>query len=165
MEKPADNNQKHSADLPTSTQEIARVILVGAGVGLLVTLLSELIQRFFIQPVFCNPAGEVSTVCANGDAIAFNSTLVIISIAAVAVMVKMGIFRPLLVAVGPLASLWGINSYLNSLSALEFGFWMLILFSLAYVLFYWLMRARNFVVSLVALIIAVVIIRLVLYYL
>lgn len=161
MEKSSNTSPQQTSDIPTSTKEIARVILVGAGVGALVALFAEVIRRFFIEPVFCRSADSLS-VCSNGDAVAFNSALVIFSIIAVAVLVKLNVFRPLLVALGAAISLWGINGYLKGLSVLEYSFWIVVLFVLAYVLFFWLMRARNFLISLAALVITVILIRLVL---
>lgn len=154
-------NHSSSPDIPTSTTEVARVLLVGASVGLLVALLTELVSRFFIEPVFCRSADSFA-ICANGGTIAYNATLVIVSMIAVGALVKLNVFRPLLVALGAAASLWGMNRYIGGLPVLEYGFWMVLLFALAYLLFFWLMRARNFVVSLVALIAVVIAIRLVL---
>lgn len=158
MEKAADNTQNSSADIPTNFKEIARVVLVGAGVGLLVALFSEVISRFFVEPVFCRSADSFA-VCANGGTVAFNAALVIVSMIAVAVLVKLNIYRPLLVALGAAASLWSLNRYIGNLSVIEYGLWMVGLFSLSYLLYFWLMRARNFVLSLALLIVAVIVIR------
>lgn len=161
MEKTVESTPKLAADIPTNLKELARIFLVGSAVGLLVALFSEVIARFFIEPVFCRSA-DAFAVCANGGTIAFNVALVIISMITVAVLVKLQAYRPLLVALGPAASLWGLNAYIGRLSWLEYGLWMVILFGIAYILFFWLMRARNFAVALIGLIIAVVALRVVL---
>lgn len=159
MPESVSSEQKPVLYFPTTTQDAARVLLVGLGVGVLVVLLSELIARYFIDPIFCRST-DAFTVCANGGMVAFNVSLVIVSMAAVAVLAKLGVFRPLLVAIGPAASLWGIKAYMSGMSWLEYGFWFVALCALTYSLFYWLMRVSNFVVSLIVLVVAIVVIRL-----
>lgn len=160
MEQTTNNSTRNSFDLPTSMQEVSRIILVGAGVGLLVALMAELIARFFIGPVFCRTA-DTAAVCSSAETYGFNAALVIVSIVAVVVLVKLNVFRPLLVALGPAISLWSLSKPLGSLQVLEYGFWIVTLFSLAYVLFFWVLRVRSFIAAIIAFIIVLVAIRLI----
>lgn len=149
------------AYIPAERKDIAQLLALGLAAGALVVLLGEALQRFFINPVFCGNAASGST-CGPDGVIGFYVSTVIVAILSVVALVRFGIFRPLLIAVGAAVALWGIKSYMTGLSLLEYGFWVAVLYALTYVLLYWLLRARHFVLSLVLVVIAVVALRLVL---
>jgi hypothetical protein len=67
--------------------------------------------------------------------------------------------------VGAAAALWGFKRYIGELAsqnALEYYLFSAIVFGLAYLLFYWIMRVRTFAVSVILAILLVVAVRLVL---
>lgn len=146
--------------IPSSMNELVKVLATGIGVGLLIALFSELIARFVISPIFCGST-ESFQVCSNGGNVAFYAATIVVNMAAVAVLVRLGVFRPLLVALGAAAILWGVRSYLADLNLVEYVFWLAMLYGLVYVLLFWLLRIRNFIIALVLTIVAIVLARLV----
>lgn len=161
----ADKNEQQSGsqpfNIPTSANEIVKVLLTGIVVGLLIALISEAIARYLISPLFCNSTDNFS-VCANGGNVAFYAATVIVNMIAVAALVRFGVFRPLLVALGAAAILWGLKSYLSGVMFVEYAFWMALLYGLTYTLLFWVLRVRNFIIALVLVIALVIIGRLVL---
>ena len=151
-------SEKPPAYIPADRGEIIGVLLTGAIAGLLVGLLTEAIARWFIEPVFCRSTDSFA-ICANGGNIAFYAATVIVAILSVIALVRVGVFRPLLVAVAAAASLWGIKSYIDDFAWYEYGLWLMLLFALTYLLFYWLLRARSFILSVIIALIAVIAIR------
>lgn len=154
-----DTSSQNSFNLPASTKDIAQVLSLGLAAGALTVLLAELIQRFFINPVFCQNGGN-STYCGVDGLTGFYAATVIITVLSVVALARFGIFRPLLIAVGAAVALWGVKADLLSLGFIEYFFWVTVLFGLTYLLLYWLLRARNFVVSLVMVTVAVIALRL-----
>ncbi len=145
--------------LPVSRVDIIRVAATGAVAGVLTGLFGWLLNRYFIEPVFCRTADSAG-VCAAGGGISFYVATLAVATLAVAALARFAIYRPLLVVVGATASLWGLNVYLGKLSSwLEYGMWLVVLFGLGYLLFYWLMRLRNFGWSVAVLLLAVFLLR------
>lgn len=140
--------------------EVTRVVILGVLLGVLTPLLGMLISNYFIAPIFCR--ADNFSLCATGGIIGYNSALVILSLLAVALLNNWGIFRPLIVALGVAVSLWGFKEYVDPLTSgnwVEFYVFSAFLFAVVYVLFYWLMRLRNFAFSLGLAIVTMVLIR------
>jgi hypothetical protein len=158
MQKITDKIEALPVYLPVSIKELVKVAVTGIGIGATIALLSELIANYFIDPVFCRSTDSFA-ICAEGGMIAFYAATVIVSIIGVAILATIGTFRPLLIALAAAAALWGVKDFLGGLHWLEYGAWVAAMFGVAYVLFYWLLRARSFVLSLILTIIAVAAVR------
>jgi hypothetical protein len=141
--------------------DLFRVGLLGLIVGVLIPALSWLLQKFLIAPVFCRE-GAVLGVCSSNDLTTYYIATVVLSVVAVALMANWQVFRPLLVAVAAAAALWGLQRYLGSTvvhSGVEYYISSGVIFALAFLLFYWVMRLKSFVFSVVLTVLAVVFIR------
>ncbi|HVI69622.1 MAG TPA: hypothetical protein VM581_04140 [Magnetospirillaceae bacterium] len=147
--------------------EIVKLVALGLVVGLLVPLGTSLLTTYFIEPVFCRADGGVMGICSSGGVIANHIAAVVIAVAAFAVMTRWGIYRALLLAVASTLALWGLQKYAASLTTgywLEYYLFSALLYGLAYMSFYWLLRLKNFVASLVlciALVVAVCVVMVV----
>lgn len=147
--------------LPPSRGEIIKVALLGLGVGLAVPLFGYLLNRFFTQPIFCS-GNQAAGLCANSPSIAYYAATVIGAVAAIVLLANWQVFRPLLIAVAVAAIFWGFREYVGAL--VNAGLWEFyalsgLLYTFAYLLFYWVMRVRNFGISLGLTIVLVVAIR------
>lgn len=159
------------ADTPAPTYDaypfdlavIVRLFIVGAVSGAAGWLLYLAIAHYFIDPVFCRSA-ETFSVCRNGGTIAWISAHVIVMTAAVAVLARLAVYRPLLVVLGVLLSLWSAHSWLGGMEWYVGMLWQAMLFGLAVALFGWVARATNFLVALLGSIALVVLLRAVLMY-
>lgn len=141
--------------------DLLRVGLLGVLVGVLIPALTWLLQKFLITPVFCREASALS-VCGTGDLTTYYIATVVLGVVAVALMANWQIFRPLLIAVASVAALWGLQRYAGDTIAsagVEYYVTSAILFALAFLLFYWLLRLKSFALSVILTVIAVVLIR------
>ena len=141
--------------------EGVKIAALGLIVGILVPLLSFLATQYFIQPVFCH-ATNTYGVCNNAGLTAYYISTVLISALATIILVNWQVFRPLLIAVAAAAALWGLQQAIGELarqSWLEYGLLSAITFMFTYLLFYWLMRVRSFVASVLLSVLAVVLLR------
>ena len=129
--------------------EMVRVVLTGLLAGLAVLLLGALLAQGLIKPVFC--ATSTSGICTDGGLVtAFHTSAIVIGLVVVAIFANWGIFRPLPLVVAVTVSLWAYQSQFSNLATngrVEFYLLFALLSILCYALFYWLMRLRNFPMS------------------
>lgn len=151
--------------ISTFARDFLQVAILGLVAGLLVKLLSVGLVRYFVEPVFCR-GGDFAGICSSADQVALGAANVIVGIVTVVVMVRMNVFRPLLVAVAAIASLWGLTRYMSGIviaaNFAEQTLWFMVLYALVYLLFFWALRLRNFVIALILTILLVVVLRLLL---
>lgn len=148
---------------PVDVTAIIRLFIVGITTGVVGWLLYLAIARYFIDPVFCQSASTFA-VCRNGGTIAWVAAHVIGLAAAVAVLARFAVYRPLLIAIGVIVSLWSAHAWLGGMTWYIALLWQAVLFGLAFAVFGWLARIVNFAASLAAVIIVAVAVRLVLFY-
>jgi hypothetical protein len=135
----------------TDRMEILRVALVGAIVGLLVPLLAIAIANWFIDPVFCR-SNQSFSICSSGGIVAYHSAAIIVAMAVIALFANWGVFRPLPLVIAATIAMWGFKKFvdpLTSTSWVEYYVFSMILTLLCYLLFYWLLRLRNFPLSII----------------
>lgn len=146
---------------PFDLVSIVKLFVIGAVSGALGWLLYLAIAQYFIDPVFCSNT-DTFGVCKNGGTIAWVSAHVIVMTAAVAVLAKMAVYRPLLVVLAVLLSLWSAHSWLGGMAWYVGLLWQALLFGLAVALFGWLARLTNFLAALLISIGIIVLLRVIL---
>jgi len=119
-------------------------VILGVLVGLLFWVLSAAIKSWVNAE---NTAGDIATV--------------LVATVGTMMMVKLSMVRPLVVAVATAISLWGLVSWTSGLGWVEIMVWDVILYTLAYVLFSWLVRNKQFTPIAFAIVIVVVTIRII----
>ena len=129
--------------------------IIGLVAGALTWGLSLVLQRYFVEPVFCHSVDSFG-VCANGGTIAFNIALVVTAVAAVVALVRVEGYRPLLVAIAAVATLWSANTWLGVQSWWEATLWLSLLSMLAYLVYSWVARITIFPISVLLMAIIVV---------
>jgi hypothetical protein len=134
--------------------------LIGVIAGAVTWGLNLLLQRFFIEPVFCRTADSFS-ICANGGTYAFNTALIVIAILSVIALVRVGGYRPLLVAIAAVATLWSANTWLGVYSWWEAALWLSVLSGFTFLGFSWIARIINFPVSVLLMAIVVILARII----
>lgn len=146
------------AYVPASRNEVLKVVILGVVVGIAVPLLSLLLENYFIKPVFCN-GGDGFNICASGGVVANHIAAIIVAFAAFAVLMHWAVYRALLLVIAATVAMWGIKKYADPLTVgswIEYYLFSALLYALAYTLFYWILRLRNFVVSIIITIVAVI---------
>lgn len=142
-----------------SLAHIAAVAIVGALVGIVTWLLSLLFQAAIIQPLFCRST-ETFSVCNNGGNIAFTLAAVIAHIAGLYALVRTNAYRPLLVVLATIVTLWGIQVWLGNLAWFEATLFYGFVVAMAYALFAWLARVVSFGLALAIILVIIVLSRL-----
>lgn len=134
---------------------VVRVAILGLGLGIGVWLLALLFNRFLIEPIFC--ANQASGgICADTEDVAGNIALILGAIGGVLGLVRLGVYRPMLVAIAVAISLWGLGGWLGGLVWYEALGWTALIYMVAYAAFAWLVRPRNFFVVLIMLLVLIV---------
>jgi hypothetical protein len=141
-------------------QTLISSVLIGLIAGIVGWLLSMALQRWVISSLFCQSTDTYS-VCANGGTVSWAVAVIVVGIFSLFIMVSTGIFRPLLVVLASIISLWGASAWLGPLEWWQSMLWHGLLFALAYAFFAWIARIDKFLISLIITIIAIVLARLV----
>ena len=125
----------------------AKVALTGAVIGIAVWGLAILLERFVLKGIFCGDPSAAA--CTNVTTYAGNIAAVIMAIIGVVALVRLSVFRPLLIVLGAAISLWGLAAWLSGLGMLEQLGWSVLLYALFYSLYAWIARIRNAIAVLV----------------
>lgn len=144
---------------PFDLGAIIRLTIIGVVSGVTGWLLYLLLSQYVIEPVFCQSTSTYA-VCRNGGTIAWVSAHVVTLAAALAILAKQAVYRPLLIVLAVFISLWAAHSWLSTFPWYLGLAWQALLFGLAFAIFGWVARASNFIFALVATIAVVVIARL-----
>jgi hypothetical protein len=142
--------------------DLIRVGILGLAVGVLIPALGWLLQKFLIAPIFCKEAATLA-VCTPGDLTTYYIATVVLSVVSVALMANWQVFRPLLVAVAAASALWGFQRYVGdtvSHAGVEYYISSAVLYAVAFLLFYWILRLKSFALSVILTVVAVILIRL-----
>jgi hypothetical protein len=157
---PTIDNESNALVLP-EMMDLVRVGVLGLLIGLLVPVIGWLLQKYFITPVFCHETATLG-VCAANDLTTYYVGTIIMTVIAVAVLANWQIFRPLLIAVAAASALWGLQRYLGETLAKagwEYYLSSAVIYGLAFISFYWLLRLKNFALSVALCVVAVVLMR------
>ena len=141
--------------------DLLRVGLLGIGVGALIPALTWVLHAFLITPIFCRETTSLA-VCNPADLTAYYVATVVLGVISVALMANWQIFRPLLIAVAAAAALWGLQRFAGSTivgAGVEYYISSALLYGVAFLLFYWLLRLKSFALSVILTVVAVVLIR------
>lgn len=143
--------------VPMTPRELVSTILTGVAVGLLVAVLYFLLNKFVFGAVLCRPQSTAD--CSQAPNYSMIVALIVASIAGVAGLARARVYRPLLIVLAAAIALWGFQSAVTNVV----WYWALlatmVLFGLAYGLFGWLARIRNFILALVVTIVIVILVR------
>ncbi|HUO62002.1 MAG TPA: hypothetical protein VMT96_00940 [Candidatus Bathyarchaeia archaeon] len=155
----AENGSSESSELwggliDVPQQTVVRTVLAGAVLGIVGWVLSVAIKNMVLVPVFCG-----SGACTDAPNTAANIASVIVALAGVLVLVRLSVYRPLLIVLAVLISLWGIGGWTAHLSWYEALAWWAVLYALCYLTYSWLVRPREFVPTIILVVVAVILIR------
>jgi hypothetical protein len=145
--------------------ELIRTAVLGAIIGLLLPLLSNAFDSWFIRPVFCHTS-QIFAFCASSGALSYVVLTVLLATGALIMLAHWQIFRPALIVIAATAAMWGFRQHMSAVEAhgaLEYYTLSTLLYSAVYLLFYWLMRLRSIVAGGVAALMVIVLIRILLY--
>jgi hypothetical protein len=156
----ADTNIQQEENTPSQIIDmrpdvLVRVALLGLGLGAVTWVVSFLMSKFATGPMFCPGGGT----CEAGDAIAGNVTLVLASVVGMLVLVRQGVYRPMLIVIAAALTLWNIGGWLSGIVWYEAIGWSALIYMVTYVAYAWLVRLKNFVIVLVVLAALIIFVR------
>lgn len=140
-------------------QQIMRVVVLGMFVGLLFWGTSLIFHNSLLSPVLC--AEQPKDVCAESLAVSSGIATIIVAIAGLLVLVRIGVFRPLLVIIAVSVTLWGLGVWLQSLAWYEAMSWSMLLYGLQFIAFTWLARFRALAPALISITVVALIARII----
>ena len=83
------------------------------------------------------------------------------SVVGISVLVKLGVFRPLLIVLASLITLWGLSGWLADVSIVEAALWSSLVYGLSYITYAWLARIRRAAVMVIVVALVVISARLI----
>lgn len=153
----SDLSEKTPSFIELSPQSLLQVALLGAGLGVLYWLLTLLVRQIVFVPLFCGD--PTNTMCVGATGSAGVVALLLASIVGLLGLVRLAIYRPLLIALAAAVSLWGLSGWTANMFWLEALASSVVLFALCYVIFTWLVRPRSFALAGVLVVVMVILAR------
>lgn len=131
-----------------------RIAIIGAALGALYVVLAGIIRMWIVEPLFCGQNLNVSA-CINASDSAGNIANLLVFGAGLFALIRLGVLRPLLVALAAAVSVWGLGGWLDGVGWVETLVWTMLAFSVSYVTYAWLSR---YIVTFWAILIVVVVV-------
>ena len=151
-----DDKQVHVIQM--STKQIIQVVILGVLVGLLVWTLAYILETYVLKALLCQ--GSQTVKCSSATTYANIAASILAAGIGLFGLVKIGVFRPLLVVIAATASLWGLLGVLNALPFYGVLIALGSLTSLCYLAFSWIARVRMFGLAVVLMVVLIVAVRL-----
>lgn len=150
---PMDSRQ-HVIDM--RPHAFVQVVILGVGLGLAAWLLSLAIDQLVVRAIVCG-----GQACAASTEIAGNVALVLASIGGLFGLIRLGVYRPLLVVLASAIVLWSLSALTMQLVWYEALAWTVLLYGAVYAAFTWLVRPRFFIIAIILVVILAVASRLI----
>lgn len=144
--------------IPMLQSDFINILVLGGLIGLLVWTIGALLDRYVFGSYFCE--GDVRSQCGSAANYAIAAATLVGAIAALGGLVRLRVYRPLLVVIATIIATWGLVQLSWGFSWFTSILVTVILYAVAYGLFSWIARVREFWISLVVMIIVVVAVRL-----
>jgi hypothetical protein len=152
-----DNFEKPKMITDMTVRELAQVMLAGFVAGAVAGGLTIVLSTYLFKVTPC-----VAETCGTGGQYAAILAGVVAGAVALFWLMRVQIFRPLLVVIGVTISLWGLALYIFNLPWYAVVLISAALHAVAYGLFAWVSRIRLFWVVIILLVLIVVAVRLIL---
>lgn len=152
--------EKSVSIIPMLQTDFIGVVALGAIAGFLMWMFGGLLNRFVFDPYLCqNAIGDQCVSAVNYAAILSGLFVGAISLVG---LIRLRVYRPLLVVLASFMALWGVVQLTWGMSTLTGILVIALLYGIAFGVFTWIARLREFWISLILTILLVVVVRLVL---
>lgn len=145
--------------ISTNVKRFVRIALIGALVGVVTFALGFVLEKYVITPIGCDAQSTIIK-CGSAPQISHNVALLLGGAVGLILLVRRGLFRPLLVVLGAVASLWGVGAMATNFGWIAATLFMVLVCSLVYSLFAWIAQPRRFWVAFALTVAAVIALRL-----
>lgn len=143
----------------SDSRPLKNAIILGVILGLAYYSLTIFINNLIIGQIFCHGSNEAN-ICQKSMVISGDVSTILIATAGIVAMLRLYMVRPLIVCLATAVSLWGLSNWLNGVAVVESLFWSILLYSISYVLFSWIVRFMKVAPVIILVAIIVVIVRL-----
>lgn len=148
--QPTPNESSQLIDIRPNT--MVQVVLLGIILGAATWLLTILFDRFIFGSLMCGGQG---VTCDGSTVVAGNVALVLTAVGALLGLVRLGVYRPLLIVIAATIVLWGLSGYTLGMQWYEAMAWIVSLAALVYAAFTWLVRPRLFLIAIILILVVV----------
>lgn len=136
-----------------------RILLISAMIGLFAWSLSFALNRYMIEPFFCNNEASVS-ICMNSAVISANIATVLMGIMIIPLLATLRVKRSLIVAIAGVISLWGVSGWIAGQWYVSL-LWTIIAYVVVYAALTWINRLRGSAAAIVFMLLFALLARLV----
>lgn len=140
-----------------TTRQLIGVAITGLVTGVVAWLSAWLLSSIVFGPLLCHDTA--SSQCAAAPAYSEVAALVVATGVGVFGLVRLQVFRPLLVGLAAALSLWGVLAVLMGDSWLVGVSVLAVLYALAYALYAWIARIRSLLMAVIIVVVVLVLIR------
>ncbi|HSW80116.1 MAG TPA: hypothetical protein VLG47_05055 [Candidatus Saccharimonadales bacterium] len=156
----AESADKPASFILMSGRQVIGTVITGVIVGLLSWGLALLLDTYVFKTLFCH--SMMTTQCQDAPQYAAMTASLLAAAAGIFALVKLQVFRPLLVGLASVIGLWGLMNVMTTLSWQISALLFVGLFAVSYLLFAWVARLRSFGLSVIIMVVLVVAVRFVL---
>ena len=142
-----------------TSRELIQILIWGALVGLATWILTVVFNTYVYEALLCK--GD-ALKCDNSAMYATITGTVLAAIGSLFGLVRMRVYRPLLIVLAATITLWGTVTMVSGMAWYYVALMSLLLYALAYGLFAWIARIRYLWLMLFVTVVLIVIVRLVL---
>ena len=143
-----------------SYRKLLFIIACGAVAGIATWGLTYLLDAYIYKAILCN--GDAAVQCASSYQYATTTATILGAAVGLFGLVRLQVFRPLLIVIAAYVALWGLLVSLLPLSWYVAAAIAAVLYGLAFGVFAWLTRIRKFYIAIIIAILVVVAVRFVL---
>lgn len=143
-----------------STRKLLLIIVVGMLTGLTMWGLAYLLDTYIYKAILCN--GKDAAQCLSSTRYATTTAIIIAAAAGLFGLVRLHVYRPLLIVIATLVSLWGLLVATSLFTWYLQAIIVMFMFGLGFGIFSWIARVRRFYIALISIIILIIVMRLIL---
>lgn len=136
------------------------IIAIGAVAGAVIWGLTLVLDTYVYKAILCNRDAAVQ--CASSQQYATITAAIIGAAAGLFGLVRLHVFRPLLIVIAAFISLWGLLPLIAALPWYGGMLIAMVMYGLAFGVFAWLVRVRKFYIALIIVVLVVIAVRLIL---
>ena len=147
--------------MPMTNRDFIGVLILGTLIGVAIWGVSVVLDKYLFASLVCGD--YVATTCDSSVSYANSIASIAGAIAMLIGLIRLRVFRPLLVVLAAMISLWGLPQLLHETNWFVVAIACALLYGLAYGVYTWLARVRQFVLAAATIVVLVVIVRLILH--
>lgn len=134
------------------------IAVCGVTLGVLWWCLMAFFGHFIVDQSLCRSTSTLAS-CSTSYNLSGGMATIAIALIGLGLMVRLHIFRPILVVTAAAIVLWGLASWTHGLGTWETIAWSALLYGVTYMLFTWIARYRRTIPVLLMMVLGIVIIH------